>query len=126
LDVRIDHTYVSEKGPRRTRRGPTVCAVCSRFLQRAGRLGAAVIVGVAYLKLDRCVTLDKGPIKTGRTSRRKIWRRPRDRWGDRGTCSKPVGGIVAVGVSGGNIKSLTSAVGQGSIAIAFVRQVLRQ
>jgi hypothetical protein len=36
------------------------------------------------------------------------------------------GGIVAVGVSARNIKSLTSAVGQGSIAIAFVHQVLRQ
>jgi hypothetical protein len=37
------------------------------------------------------------------------------------------GGIVALDdVRGGNIKSLASAVGEGSIAIAFVHQVLRQ
>ncbi len=36
-------------------------------------------------------------------------------------------GIFAVGdVRGGNIKRVASAVGEGSIAVAFVHQVLRQ
>ena len=36
-------------------------------------------------------------------------------------------GVFAVGdVRGGNIKRVASAVGEGSIAVAFVHQVLRQ
>jgi thioredoxin reductase (NADPH) len=36
-------------------------------------------------------------------------------------------GIFAVGdVRGGNVKRVASAVGEGSIAVAFVHQVLRQ
>jgi thioredoxin reductase (NADPH) len=79
--------------------------------------------------LDRCVVLDdKGFIKTGPDLSREdlagaAW--PQARQPFLLETSRP--GIFAVGdVRCGNIKRVASAVGEGSIAIAFVHQVLRQ
>jgi thioredoxin reductase len=52
-------------------------------------------------------------------------------WGSRSDarCARETSrpGIFAVGdVRGGNVKRVASAVGEGSIAVAFVHQVLRQ
>jgi thioredoxin reductase (NADPH) len=79
--------------------------------------------------LERCVVLDdKGFIKTGTelspddlaTARWPLKRQPYLL-----ETSQP--GIFAVGdVRGGNIKRVASAVGEGSIAVAFVHQVLQQ
>jgi thioredoxin reductase (NADPH) len=79
--------------------------------------------------LDGCIVLDeKGFVKTGAdlspddlaTAK---W--PRARPPYLLETSRP--GIFAVGdVRGGNIKRVASAVGEGSIAVAFVHQVLRQ
>ena len=46
----------------------------------------------------------------------------------RRTCSKPAcPGVFAVGdVRGGSIKRVASAVGEGSIAVAFVHQALSE
>lgn len=79
--------------------------------------------------LDGCVTLDtKGFIKTG----------PDLSPGDMGNAGWPLArqpylletnlpGVFAVGdVRGGSIKRVASAVGEGSIAISFVHQVLRE
>ena len=79
--------------------------------------------------LDGCVVLDeKGFVKTG----------PDLSPGDLAAARWPLGrpphlletsrpGIFAVGdVRGGNVKRVASAVGEGSIAVAFVHQVLRQ
>ena len=80
--------------------------------------------------LDGCVALDdKGFIKTGPDL---STRRPRGgavaARRDRRICSRRVlPGVFAVGdVRGGNIKRVASAVGEGSIAVAFVHQVLHQ
>jgi thioredoxin reductase (NADPH) len=79
--------------------------------------------------LDRCVVLDdKGFVKTGpdlspdelRSAKWPLARPPFLL-----ETSRP--GIFAVGdVRGSNIKRVASAVGEGSIAVAFVHQVLRQ
>ena len=63
-----------------------------------------------------------------RSCRRTIWRQRG------GRCTRPPylletsrPGVFAVGdVRGGNIKRVASAVGEGSIAVAFVHQVLHQ
>ena len=77
--------------------------------------------------LERCVVLDhKGFIKTGPDLS------PEDLAGAGWPLARPPylletsrPGIFAVGdVRGGNIKRVASAVGEGSIAIAFVHQVL--
>ena len=79
--------------------------------------------------LDRCVVLDdNGFIKTGPDLS------PEDLAAASWPLSRPPylletsrPGIFAVGdVRGGNIKRVASAVGEGSIAIAFVHQVLQQ
>jgi thioredoxin reductase (NADPH) len=79
--------------------------------------------------LDGCVVLDdKGFIKTGPDlSRSELasakW--PLERSPYLLETSRP--GIFAVGdVRGSNVKRVASAVGEGSIAVAFVHQVLRQ
>ena len=79
--------------------------------------------------LKRCIALDdKGFIKTGpqlsqddlATARWPLTRPPYLL-----ETSRP--GVFAVGdVRGGNIKRVASAVGEGSIAVAFVHQVLQQ
>jgi thioredoxin reductase (NADPH) len=78
--------------------------------------------------LERCVTLDdKGFIKTGpELSQADLAaaRWPLTRLPYLLETSRP--GIFAVGdVRGGNIKRVASAVGEGSIAVAFVHQVLQ-
>ena len=79
--------------------------------------------------LERCIALDeKGFIKTGSqlsaedlTAARWPLTRPPYLL----ESSRP--GVFAVGdVRGGNIKRVASAVGEGSIAVAFVHQVLQQ
>jgi thioredoxin reductase (NADPH) len=79
--------------------------------------------------LERCVALDeKGFIKTGADLSGEdlaaaAW--PLTRPPYLLETSRP--GVFAVGdVRGGNIKRVASAVGEGSIAVAFVHQVLRQ
>jgi thioredoxin reductase (NADPH) len=79
--------------------------------------------------LDGCVTLDaKGFIKTGPDLSRedlvaKQW--PRSRSPHLLETSLP--GVFAVGdVRAGNVKRVASAVGEGSIAISFVHQVLHE
>ncbi len=79
--------------------------------------------------LDRCVVLDdKGFIKTGPDLSQDdltsaAW--PLTRPPYLLETSRP--GVFAVGdVRGGNIKRVASAVGEGSIAVAFVHQVLQQ
>lgn len=79
--------------------------------------------------LDRCIVLDdKGFIKTGPDLSREDlaaagW--PLTRPPYLLETSRP--GVFAVGdVRGGNIKRVASAVGEGSIAIAFVHQVLHE
>jgi thioredoxin reductase (NADPH) len=79
--------------------------------------------------LDRCLTVDdKGFIKTGSELSPEdlaaaAW--PLTRPPYLLETSRP--GVFAVGdVRGGNIKRVASAVGEGSIAIAFVHQVLHQ
>jgi len=79
--------------------------------------------------LERCVVLDdKGFIKTGPDLSQDDlaaagW--PLTRPPSLLETSRP--GVFAVGdVRGGNIKRVASAVGEGSIAIAFVHQVLHQ
>ncbi len=79
--------------------------------------------------LERCVVLDqKGFIKTGPELS------PEDLASAKWPLARPPylletsrPGVFAVGdVRGGNIKRVASAVGEGSIAIAFVHQVLQQ
>ena len=79
--------------------------------------------------LDRCIALDeKGFVKTGPAlSPEELasakW--PLARPPYLLETSRP--GIFAVGdVRSGNVKRVASAVGEGSIAVAFVHQVLRQ
>jgi thioredoxin reductase (NADPH) len=79
--------------------------------------------------LNGCVALDdKEFIKTGTDLTRDDlsaaqWRLPRPPY--LLETSRP--GVFAVGdVRGGNIKRVASAVGEGSIAVAFVHQVLQQ
>jgi thioredoxin reductase (NADPH) len=79
--------------------------------------------------LERCVVLDdKGFIKTGpELSQEDLTaaRWPLTRSPYLLETSRP--GVFAVGdVRGGNIKRVASAVGEGSIAVAFVHQVLQQ
>jgi thioredoxin reductase (NADPH) len=78
--------------------------------------------------LKRCVLLDdKGFIKTGADLSREDlaaagWQLPRPPY--LLETSRP--GVFAVGdVRGGNIKRVASAVGEGSVAVAFVHQVLQ-
>jgi thioredoxin reductase (NADPH) len=78
--------------------------------------------------LERCVALDdKGFIKTGPDLSQDDlaaagWLLPRPPY--LLETSRP--GIFAVGdVRGGNIKRCAAAVGEGSIAVAFVHQVLQ-
>jgi len=79
--------------------------------------------------LDGCLALDpKGFIKTGPDLS------PADLAAARWPLARPphlletsLPGVFAVGdVRGGNIKRVASAVGEGSIAISFVHQVLRE
>ena len=79
--------------------------------------------------LERCIALDdKGFIKTGPELS------PDDLSAARWPLSRPPylletsrPGVFAVGdVRGGNVKRVASAVGEGSIAVAFVHQVLHQ
>jgi thioredoxin reductase (NADPH) len=79
--------------------------------------------------LDSCIVLDeKGFVKTGpdlsaEELAKAGW--PLARHPYLLETSRP--GIFAVGdVRGGNVKRVASAVGEGSIAVAFVHQVLRQ
>jgi thioredoxin reductase (NADPH) len=79
--------------------------------------------------LERCIVLDEqGFIKTGpQLSREELTaaRWPLTRPPYLLESSRP--GVFAVGdVRGGNIKRVASAVGEGSIAVAFVHQVLQQ
>jgi thioredoxin reductase (NADPH) len=79
--------------------------------------------------LDRCIALDtKGFVKTGpdlSSDELAAAEWPLTRPPYLLETSRP--GIFAVGdVRGGNIKRVASAVGEGSIAVAFVHQVLRQ
>jgi len=79
--------------------------------------------------LQRCVALDgKGFVKTGadlsedelESARWPLQRRPH-------LLETSLPGVFAVGdVRSGNVKRVASAVGEGSIAIAFVHQVLHQ
>jgi thioredoxin reductase (NADPH) len=79
--------------------------------------------------LDHCVALDDhGFIKTGpdlspedlNTARWPLKRQPH-------LLETSLPGVFAIGdVRGGNIKRVASAVGEGSVAIAFVHQVLRE
>jgi thioredoxin reductase (NADPH) len=79
--------------------------------------------------LDNCVALDdRGFIKTGpdlspedlNTAEWSLKRQPH-------LLETSLPGVFAIGdVRGGNIKRVASAVGEGSIAIAFVHQVLRE
>jgi thioredoxin reductase (NADPH) len=78
--------------------------------------------------LDGCLSLDqKGFIKTGSDLSQAdlvAARWPLSRAPYLLETSRP--GVFAVGdVRGGNIKRVASAVGEGSIAVAFVHQVLR-
>jgi thioredoxin reductase (NADPH) len=79
--------------------------------------------------LDGCIALDaKGFIKTGPDLS------PEDRASAKWPLARPphlletsLPGVFAVGdVRGGNIKRVASAVGEGSIAVAFVHQVLTE
>jgi thioredoxin reductase (NADPH) len=79
--------------------------------------------------LDRCVALDpKGFIKTGPDLS------PEDLAAAKWPLARPphlletsLPGVFAVGdVRGGNIKRVASAVGEGSIAVAFVHRVLSE
>jgi thioredoxin reductase (NADPH) len=79
--------------------------------------------------LEGCIALDdKGFIKTGPELS------PDDLSAARWPLSRPPylletsrPGVFAVGdVRGGNVKRVASAVGEGSIAVAFVHQVLHQ
>jgi thioredoxin reductase (NADPH) len=79
--------------------------------------------------LDGCLTLDEHRfIKTGpQLSQDDLaaagWRLPRPPY--LLETSRP--GVFAVGdVRGGNLKRVASAVGEGSIAVAFVHQVLHE
>jgi thioredoxin reductase (NADPH) len=79
--------------------------------------------------LDGCVVLDeKGFVKTGPDlSREELdaagWPLPRPPF--LLETSRP--GVFAIGdVRAGNIKRVASAVGEGSIAVAFVHQVLQR
>jgi thioredoxin reductase (NADPH) len=79
--------------------------------------------------LDGCIVLDEngfvktGPDLTSEELARARW--PLTRHPFLLETSRP--GIFAVGdVRGGNVKRVASAVGEGSIAVAFVHQVLRQ
>jgi thioredoxin reductase (NADPH) len=79
--------------------------------------------------LDRCVVLDeRGFIKTGpELSQDDLaaaeWRLQRPPY----LLETSRAGVFAVGdVRGGNVKRLASAVGEGSIAVAFVHQVLHE
>ncbi len=79
--------------------------------------------------LERCVALDdNGFIKTGPELSRddlSAARWPLTRPPYLLETSRP--GVFAVGdVRGGNIKRVATAVGEGSIAVAFVHQVLQQ
>jgi thioredoxin reductase (NADPH) len=79
--------------------------------------------------LDGCLMLDdKGFIKTGSDLSQadlSASRWPLSRPPYLLETSRP--GVFAVGdVRGGNIKRVASAVGEGSIAVAFVHQVLRE
>ena len=79
--------------------------------------------------LDGCVTLDaNGFIKTGPDLSQEdlviahwpLVRPPR-------LLETSLPGVFAVGdVRGGNLKRVASAVGEGSIAIAFVHQILKE
>ncbi len=79
--------------------------------------------------LDRCVALDaKGFIKTGpdltkddlTAARWPLTRAPH-------LLETSLPGVFAVGdVRGGNVKRVASAVGEGSIAVSFVHQVLHE
>jgi thioredoxin reductase (NADPH) len=79
--------------------------------------------------LDRCIALDdKGFVKTGPALT------PEELASAKWPLARPPylletsrPGIFAVGdVRSGNVKRVASAVGEGSIAVAFVHQVLRQ
>ena len=79
--------------------------------------------------LDRCIALDeKGFVKTGPALS------PEELASAKWPLARPPylletnrPGIFAVGdVRSGNVKRVASAVGEGSIAVAFVHQVLRQ
>ena len=79
--------------------------------------------------LDGCVALDaKGFIKTGPDLSRE------DLAAAKWPLARPphlletsLPGVFAVGdVRGGNVKRVASAVGEGSIAVAFVHQVLAE
>ena len=77
--------------------------------------------------LERCVALDdKGFIKTGPDLSQDDWfgGLAAEQAAHLLETSRP--GVFAVGdVRGGNVKRVASAVGEGSVAIAFVHQVLR-
>jgi len=107
---------------RETRSGTVqTCAIRHVFMMT----GAAPNTGW----LDGCVALDsKGFVKTGpeltpEDLSAAAW--PLARAPYLLETSRP--GVFAVGdVRGGNVKRVASAVGEGSIAVAFVHQVLRQ
>ena len=107
---------------------------------RSGRTGETETHGIRHVFvmtgaapstrwLDGCITLDvKGFIKTGPDLTPEDlaaagWPRPRPP--DIIETNQP--GVLAVGdVRGGNMKRVASAVGEGSSAVAFVHQVLRE
>ena len=119
----------------RGRRAPGTCALA----RRADRRGHTSRVRHVFLMigavantawLDGVVALDaKGFVKTGHGPvSRTIW--PSARW----PLSRPPylletcrPGVFAVGdVRAGNVKRVASAVGEGSIAVSFVHQVLQK
>jgi thioredoxin reductase (NADPH) len=117
--------YYERFGPLLAELRPLDPRGASRAIGRrlAERAGAVPITGW----LDECVALDgRGFIKTGPDLsaddlRAAEW--PLARAPYLLETSRP--GVFAVGdVRGGNIKRVASAVGEGSIAVAFVHQVL--
>ena len=78
--------------------------------------------------LEGCVALDaKGFIKTGPDLTARTWLRPMATRAAAAPARDEPAGVFAVGdVRGGSIKRVASAVGEGSIAVAFVHQALTE
>ena len=122
---------------RRRSRATTTSSACAGATSRPGDVETRDIRHVFVMTgatpstewLDGCVALDaKGFIKTGPDLS------PEDLAAAQWPLARPphlletsLPGVFAVGdVRGGNIKRVASAVGEGSIAVAFVHQVLQR
>ena len=121
----------------RRSKGASISSACAGATSRTGNIETHDIRHVFVMTgavpntqwLDGCVALDaKGFIKTGPDliprrlgSRALAARRPPH------LLETSLPGVFAVGdVRGGNIKRVASAVGEGSIAVSFVHQVLSE